>query len=190
MFKRNGARITPGSKLRFWAEPDQLNMLREIHFSRGQTLDTEPIRIPEGKIWVSIVESVDLDILPDDEIVHEPRLEFAVFQAPKEWTVVFWLTEAITSSLMKDGSVKSIAVAIKIFERLMAAILTFYKTANPPGLLKSVTVRLIARLVVKIRYLHHQLERGDALTEEMRAKPHLEKLFLSSNFITDVLEGA
>lgn len=79
MFKRAGARMTPGSKLRFWAEPDQLNMLKEIHFMRGQMLDTEPIRIPEGKIWVSIHESVDLDILPDDEIVHEPRLEFVVF---------------------------------------------------------------------------------------------------------------
>ena len=61
---------------------------------------------------------------------------------------------------MKEGAVKSINFAIKIFEKLMNAIMTYYVKANAPGLLKSVTLRLIARLVVKTRYLYHQLEKA------------------------------
>ena len=94
-------------------------MLKEIHFVKDQKLDMEPIRMPEGKIWVSIEESVDIDILGEDEVVHAPKLEFVVFQVPKEWTVVCWLTETITSSLMKEGAVKSTEFAIRIFEKLM-----------------------------------------------------------------------
>ena len=54
-------------------------MLKEIHFVKDQKLDMEPIRMPEGKIWVSIEESVDIDILGEDEVVHAPKLEFVVF---------------------------------------------------------------------------------------------------------------
>ena len=73
MFRRDGTKITPGSKLRFWTEPDQLNMLAEIKFlKKEEKLDMEPLRMPAGKIWVSIEESIDRDILQDDEIVHSP----------------------------------------------------------------------------------------------------------------------
>ena len=58
-------------------------------------------------------------------------------------------------SLVKDGAVKSIKFAMKIFEQFMKAIVSFYTEANAPGLLKSVTLRLISRLVIKIRFLYN-----------------------------------
>ena len=39
----------------------------------------EPIRMPGGKVWVSIEQSVDIDILGEDEIVQDPRLELVIF---------------------------------------------------------------------------------------------------------------
>ena len=30
MFKRNGVRLTPGSKVQFWSDPDKINMLKQI----------------------------------------------------------------------------------------------------------------------------------------------------------------
>ena len=65
--------------------------------------------------------------------------------------------------------------------------MAYYSRANAPGLLKSVTLRLIARLVVKIRFLHHQLEKAGALPPELAAKSHLEKLFISSDFIKNLM---
>lgn len=74
---------------------------------------------------------------------------------PKEWTVVCWLTEMITTALLKEGAVKSTAFSLKIFEQFMDAITTFYTKANAPGVLKSVILRVIARLAIKVRYIHH-----------------------------------
>ena len=72
----------------------------------------------------------------------------------------------------------------------MNAIMTYYVKANAPGLLKSVTLRLIARLVVKIRYLYNQLEKSSSMTAEMTAKPHLEKLFISKDFLSTLMSEA
>ena len=61
----------------------------------------------------------------------------------------------ITAALLKEGAVKSTAFSLKIFEQFMDAVTTFYTKANAPGLLKSVVLRIIARLVIKVRYVHH-----------------------------------
>lgn len=115
----------------------------------------EPVRLPAGKIWVSIEQSVDIDILQEDEIVTNPKLELVILHVPKEWTVTCWLTESITTALIKDGASKSLNFAVSTFDRLMKAIMNYYLQANAPGLLKSVILRLVARLVVKIRFLYH-----------------------------------
>jgi len=74
IFKRNGVKITPGSKVKIYSDPDQINLLTEISFARGQKIDMEPIRMPAGKIWVTLDPSQDIEVLPDDEIVREPVL--------------------------------------------------------------------------------------------------------------------
>ena len=65
--------------------------------------------------------------------------------------------------------------------------MAYYSRANAPGLLKSVILRLIARLVVKIRFLYHQLEKAGALPAELESKSHLEKLFISSDFLKNLM---
>ena len=72
----------------------------------------------------------------------------------------------------------------------MVAIETFYLKSNAPGLLKSVILRMIARLVVKIRYIYHQLYKAQAIPAEFEAKSHLERLFISSEFIQIVMDEA
>ena len=114
-----------------------------------------------------------------------------IFQVPKEWTVVCWLTETITSSLMQERAEKSINFAISVFEKLMNAIMTYYVKANAPGLLKSVTLRLIARLVVKIRYLYRQIEQtGAVMPEALASKTHLERMFISRDFLSTLVSEA
>ena len=76
---------------------------------------------------------------------------------------------------------------IAIYEKLMKAIMTYYMKANAPGLLKSVTLRLITRLVVKIRFLYQQLEKSQGLSAEILNKPHLEKLFITNDFIQNLI---
>ena len=77
IFKRNGIRITPGSKVKIYSDPDQINLVTEIVFPRinqGVKLDTEPIRIPAGKIWITLEPSQDIEVLQEDEIVKEPTV--------------------------------------------------------------------------------------------------------------------
>ena len=114
----------------------------------------EPIRLSTGNVWVQVAPSMDIDLLGEDMIVTDPKIQFAVFQVPKEWTVACWLTENISSSLLKERAVKSTGFALKVFKKMMDAILHFYSKANAPGLLKSVIIRLVSRLVIKLRYLY------------------------------------
>mmetsp|Transcript_30593 Transcript_30593/g.40697 ORF Transcript_30593/g.40697 Transcript_30593/m.40697 type:complete len:98 (-) Transcript_30593:4097-4390(-) len=72
----------------------------------------------------------------------------------------------------------------------MNAILMFYSQANAPGLLKSVTLRLISRLVIKLRHLLHELDEAQATPAELEAKTHLEKLFITKDFINNLLTDA
>jgi len=54
----------------------------------------------EAKVWVELVEGSQ-ELLPiEEQQVVKPKLECAVYQIPKEWTVVCWLTEVVTSCLV------------------------------------------------------------------------------------------
>jgi hypothetical protein len=53
MFKRGGIKITPGTKVNFYSDPDQINLVKQIVFIKGVNYhEMEPLRVPEGKIWV------------------------------------------------------------------------------------------------------------------------------------------
>ena len=98
-----------------------------------------------------------------------------------------WLTENITSALLKESSVKSLLYSIKLFEKFMKAILNCYSEANAPGLLKSILIRLISRLVIKLRHLLHLLDEAQATPAELEGKSHLEKMNISNDFIINLL---
>ena len=70
----------------------------------------------------------------------------------------------------------------------MKAIMTYYVKANAPGLLKSVILRLISRLVVKVRWMYHQLEKNQGMSAALLEKPHLEKLFITKEFIQNMID--
>ena len=190
MFKKGGIKVTPGTKLCFYSDPDGLQLANEVTFGQDLKEAMEPIRLSTGKVWAQVVQSKDVDILGDDQIVTDPKIQFAVFQVPKEWTVVCWLTENITSSLLKDGAVKSTTFALLVFEKMMNAILKFYSKANAPGLIKSVIIRLISRLVIKLRYLYQQMELANVLKPESAKQPHLARLFISQEFIKNLIDDA
>ena len=109
---------------------------------------------------------------------------------PKEWTVACWLTENITSALLKDPSLESNKYSVTVFKKFMDVILNFYSQANAPGLLKSVILRLISRLVVKHRYVLNKLDEAKATPEDIESKPHLERLHITSDFISSLLTDA
>lgn len=72
----------------------------------------------------------------------------------------------------------------------MNAILKFYSKANAPGLIKSVIIRLISRLVIKLRYLYQQMELAKVLKPDSAKQPHLARLFISQEFIKNLIEDA
>ena len=82
--------------------------------------------------------------------------------------MVCWLTEVLTSTLISQGTAKSAAFALGIFEKLIVAMVTFYEESKAPSILKSVILKLLSRIVIKLRHIYHDLEAKNLFTESMK----------------------
>ena len=65
----------------------------------------------------------------------------------------------------------------------MESMITFYDESKAPSVLKSVVLKLLSRIVVKLRYTYYQLEANGLITEKIKGMKHLQRLFISSDFI-------
>lgn len=118
IFKKGGTCITPMSKIQFFSDANRTNLVKEIVAGKETEIDLPPLVLNEAKIWVNLVEGSQ-ELLP----VHEqqsvkPKLECAIYQIPKEWTVVCWLTEVITTSLVSQKVGKSAEFCLDTISKL------------------------------------------------------------------------
>ncbi len=65
----------------------------------------------------------------------------------------------------------------------MESMITFYDESKAPSVLKSVVLKLLSRMVVKLRYTYNQLEANSLITPKIKGMKHLQRLFISSDFI-------
>ena len=79
-------------------------------------------------------------------------LPCAVFQIPKQWGVVCWLTDTITTSFL-ELTHHSLDLANEIFEKLIKAIVQFYQDSQLPQVVKSQIFQLLTRILRKLRYI-------------------------------------
>jgi hypothetical protein len=68
---------------------------------------------------------------------------------PKEWQIACWLTDTLTSLQLYKPSKGS----LEIYQRLVNSMFIFYDEARAPNVLNSCLLKLLARLVIKLRYL-------------------------------------
>ena len=158
IFKRGGTVLTPCSKIQFFSDPDGTNLVKDILAGEEMRADLDPLILNEGKIWVSFEEGTNALLPADMQTEVVAKLECAIFQIPKEWIVVCWLTEVLSSSLISHNVSKSATFSIEVFEKLMKAILVFYDESKAPSVLKSMILKLLSRLVIKLRHVYQQLE--------------------------------
>ena len=52
-------------------------------------------------------------------------------------------------------SFDSASFSIEVFEKLMKAMTVFYEESRAPSILKSMILKLLSRLVIKLRYIYH-----------------------------------
>ena len=87
--------------------------------------------------------------------------------------MVCWLTEVLTSTLISQGGPTSATYALGVFEKLIAALVAFYDESGAPSILKSVILKLLSRIIIKLRHVYHTLEEGNLFTSDMKQKSHL-----------------
>lgn len=98
-----------------------------------------------------------------------------------------WLTEVISTSLISQDLTKTADFCIDVISKLVQAIVTFYEEASAPCLLKSVLLQILSRLVIKLRFIYTTLESKDLLSDAIKKQVHLERLYLSKDFISALL---
>ena len=175
------------SKIQFFSDSNQTNLVKELMAGKDVEMDLPPLILNETKIWVNIVEGSQELIPVHEQQSVKPKLECAIYQIPKEWTVVCWLTEVITSSLISQEVSKSAEFCLDTIAKLVQAILIFYEEAKAPAILKSALLKVLSRLVIKLRYIYSGLESKGQLTETIQKQSHFERLYITSDFVQTVL---
>lgn len=69
-----------------------------------------------------------------------------------------WLTEVLTSTLLKDGQQSAPKYVLEVLNKLISALISFYLDSKAPTVLKSVILKLLARLMNKLRCLYHSTQ--------------------------------
>jgi hypothetical protein len=91
-----------------------------------------PLLLNHGQIWAK-VQPGSLALLRGEQQAAAlaggqsslAALPCAVFQIPKQWSVVCWLTDTLTTSFLEHTH-RSLELASEIFEKLIKAIVQFY----------------------------------------------------------------
>jgi len=82
------------------------------------------------------------------------QLECAIIQIPKEWAVVCWLTEVLTTHLVSYARQNAPKYVISVFSKLIQALTGFYTHSQAPKLVKCTTLKLLSRTIKKLRVLY------------------------------------
>ena len=126
VFKRGGTVLSPCSKIQFYSDPDGTNLVKDILAGEEMNCELPPMLLNEGKIWVSFEEGTNALLSLYDQQDVKAKLECAIFQIPKDWSVVCWLSEVLTSCLIRQSYSKIAPFVLSVFEKLIKSLARFY----------------------------------------------------------------
>ena len=100
MFHTVGCNLTPCSKVQFYSDPDQVNLVSEITAGTEAKTMLPPLLLNHGQIWAKVQPGSLALLRREQQLDARSTLPCAVFQIPKQWSVVCWLTETLTTSFL------------------------------------------------------------------------------------------
>lgn len=119
MFKKSGCKLAPCAKVQFYSDSHMINLVQEINAGNEVKTELEPSLLNYGTIWVSFDAGTNALLPKDEQVDMKSSLECAVVQIPKEWSIVCWLTESLTSILIKDARETAPNFVIEVFGQLI-----------------------------------------------------------------------
>lgn len=66
VFKKGGTCITPMSKIQFYSDSNQTNLVKELMAGKDIAMELPPLVLNEAKIWVNLVEGSQ-ELIPVEE---------------------------------------------------------------------------------------------------------------------------
>lgn len=190
LFKKNKVKLTPGSKVMLFSDAEKTDLLEEISAQGQQQAGLEPLIIAKGKVWIEFEEGSNCLVPIECRNSEKSSIECAVFHIPKEWAVVCWLTEVITTILIKSSMKNAPNFVVEVFSKLLGAIQVFYDESRAPSFLKTTILKLMSRLIIKLRIVYIEIERQNrklGKSVDVQSSDHFKRCFVTSEFVQTLL---
>jgi len=168
-----------------------VNLVSEITAGTEAKTTLPPLLLNHGQIWAKVQPGSLALLRREQQLDARSSLPCAVFQIPKQWSVVCWLTDTLTTSFLEHAG-HSVGLAQEIFGKLITATVQFYEESQAPQMVKSQVLSLLTRLIRKLRFvLKHQAGAGKQLESgapTLTQEAHLRQLFVHEGFVRTILE--
>lgn len=153
MFRAEGCSLTPCSKVQFYSDPNQVDLVGEISAGTEERTALPPLLLNHGQIWAKVKPGSLALLGQEQQYAAFSSLPCAIFQIPKQWAVICWLTETLSTSFLEGGAGHLGAFAKTIYKKLIDSTAQFYLDSDSPQLIKSQILKLLTRLIQKLRFL-------------------------------------
>jgi len=90
MFKKNGVKLAPCSKVQFFADPEMVNLIHELNAGSEIKKEVPPIILQYSHIWVFHDAGTNALLSKEDQLTQlgenvSSSLQTAIVCIPKEW---------------------------------------------------------------------------------------------------------
>lgn len=131
MFPKAGCNLTPCSKIQFYSDPNQVNLVGEITAGTEARTTLPPLLLNHGQIWAKVLPGSLALLRREQQLEAQSSLPCALFQIPRQWGVVCWLTETLSTCFL-EGRETSIGLAKEVYGKLIGALDAFYQNSASP----------------------------------------------------------
>lgn len=135
MFHQVGCHLTPCSRIQFFSDSDQVNLVSEITAGAEAKTTLPPMLLNHGQIWAKVLPGSLALLGREQQLEAQSNLPCAVFQIPKQWSVACWLSDTLTTSFLEFPNISSLS--LEVFTKLIKSISHFYQTSEAPQMVKS-----------------------------------------------------
>ena len=108
IFKKKGIQLAPCSKVQFFSDPDQVNLIQEISAGDEIKDNVQPTLLKHGRVWCYFKAGTNLLMSLEEQTRlagNNSKLECAVVSIPKDWIIACWLTECLGSNSSTNKTV-------------------------------------------------------------------------------------
>jgi hypothetical protein len=171
MFKRHEMQLKKNTNVLLFADQKKTKLLCQFDEESLRNRDSlKPKLIESNTVWMTYDEGNPE--LNEYDVVHRPKVACAMVQLPKYYSVVCWLTEVLTTQLVRFASERAPKYVLATYQKLANAMTTVFVDSKAPELIKSVILKLLSRLIKKLRAVYLTL---DVENENYSADDHFAK---------------